>query len=205
MQGNCELWCLLQQAMLFHINLCIICHLFTNDVSSNDTYNYTSISKYTFFTFILHPMLHDGTSYEPDRLKWMSLSGLVRGWQISWWTPDEGMFFFFFPSPPASEYASFQCAICCLIWLPPLQHVCPGAGEIGNKSFACISCLFDPAAHFCLMKLDFNSKCHSQSWQSLLFWSITRVLSEKHSGFSDYLLRGEKKLARRYVWSWWFW
>lgn len=107
----------------------------------------------------------------------------------SWW---RYVLYFIFFSPPASEYASFQCAICCLIWLPPLQHVCPGAGEIGNKSFACISCLFDPAAHFCLMKLDFNSKCHSQSWQSLLFWSITRVLSEKHSGFSDYLLRGKK-------------
>lgn len=98
-----------------------------------------------------------------------------------------------FIPPPASKYASIQCAIYCLIWLPSLQHVCPGAGEIGNKSFACISCLFDPAALFCLMKLDFNSKCHSQSWQSLLFWSITRVLSEKHSGFSDYFSKKKKK------------
>ncbi len=125
----------------------------------------------------------------------MSLSGLVRGRQILWHFSDEGMFYS--PPPPASKCASIQCAIYCLIWLPPLQHVCPGAGEIGNKSFACISCLFDPAAHFCLMKLDFNSKCYSQSWQSLLFWSITRVLSEKHSGFSDYLSKKNNNNKKR--------
>lgn len=149
-------------------------------------------------------MVHDDTSYEPDIIDWSGChyQALLEVGRFHDALLMKACLIFF--SSPDSEYASIQCAICCLIWLPPLQHVCSGVGEIGNKSFACISCLFDPAAHFCLMKLDFNSKCHSQSWQSLLFWSITRVLSEKHSGFSDYLLRG-KKLARRYVWSWWFW
>lgn len=152
---------------------------------------YASMLSLCLFYILLCMMAHLMSNISHYRRKWMLLSGLVRGRQISWHFSDEGMFY---PPPPASKYASIQCAIYCLIWLPSLQHVCPGAGEIGNKSFACISCLFDPAALFCLMKLDFNSKCHSQSWQSLLFWSITRVLSEKHSGFSDYFSKKKKKV-----------
>ncbi len=84
------------------------------------------------FYILLCTMAHLMSNIRHYRLKWMSLSGLVRGRQISWHFSDEGMFYS--PPPPASKCASIQCAIYCLIWLPPLQHVCPGRGKLVTKA-----------------------------------------------------------------------
>ncbi len=122
-----------------------LCHLFTNVVCSIDTYNCTYLSKYAFFRlfYILLCMI-------------AHLMCNIRHWSGYHYQAllDVCKFHYTFLmkvcfiTPPPPKYASIQCAIYCLIWLPSLQHVCPGAGEIGNKSFACISCLFDPAALF---------------------------------------------------------